>query len=631
MYESFWHLELPPFSLAPDVRFLLRARGHHGCLAALLAGLEGDRGVMVLTGEAGTGKTLLCRALAAEVPSHVRPVTVQNPYLSGVGLGRAIAGGLGAELTGATLGELMAALARHLVDEGARGRSALVIVDEAQHMSVEALEQIRILTTVDLPGAVLVHVLLAGQPALEDVLDQPELRQLDQRVGVRCRLRPLSARDTARYVEHRLRVAGLLGALPFTRAALDQVYRSSRGVPRVINLVADGALAHACASRAEAVTPAAVVEAAREIAAEPTRRRWSRALGVPLAAGAAVAGLVLLSLAAAGAYRLGATPGAWPWPLRATAAPVPPALDGLSVWIDRPAGTESGQTRPASNPTGGALTAPDAAGSPTGQRPGEAPKAQTGAATGATSTGQAAMVIPGAPPGASGASVSTLAPGSDAPPASPVADVRALGPLLARLLGRWGVPNAEAELASGAWPVTPAGAPDVAAVARRHRLAAIRLGELSPADLRAIGLPAIVDMREPGVVRPYLAVDVDGDAATLTSPSGEVARLSLAGFRASWTRQAWVVWKNADGLPAAGPAEAWTPAKLAAAAARLSDLGHAAPADPLARDDEAFRDAVRRFQAAVGLGADGVLGPITVVALSRAAGGRPGAAPAAAR
>ena len=120
----------------------------------------------------------------------------------------------------------MAALARHLLAVGAEGQSVVVIVDEAQQMSVEALEQIRILSTIEMPGKKLLQVVLVGHPELLDKLGRRELYQLDQRVGVRCRLEPLSARDTSRYVEHRLRVAGLVGALPFTRAAL------VRGVPR---------------------------------------------------------------------------------------------------------------------------------------------------------------------------------------------------------------------------------------------------------------------------------------------------------------------------------------------------------------------------------------------------------------
>ena len=150
----------------------------------------------------------------------------------------------------------------------------VVIVDEAQQMSVEALEQIRILSTIEMPGKKLLQVVLVGHPELLDKLGRRELYQLDQRVGVRCRLEPLSARDTSRYVEHRLRVAGLVGALPFTRAALVEVYRATRGIPRVINLVSDRALARAFSARAEEVTPVHVKGAVRDIAPRTRPPRW---------------------------------------------------------------------------------------------------------------------------------------------------------------------------------------------------------------------------------------------------------------------------------------------------------------------------------------------------------------------
>ena len=234
---------------------------------------------MVLVGDVGTGKTLLCRALCAELSADVRSVLVINPYLSGAELIGTILDDLGVARAGSTHGELMAALARHLLAVGAEGQSVVVIVDEAQQMSVEALEQIRILSTIEMPGKKLLQIVLVGQPELLDKLGRRELYQLDQRVGVRCRLEPLSARDTSRYVEHRLRVAGLVGALPFTRAALVEVYRATRGIPRVINLVSDRALARAFSARAEEVTPAHVKGAVRDIAPRTRPPRWALARG----------------------------------------------------------------------------------------------------------------------------------------------------------------------------------------------------------------------------------------------------------------------------------------------------------------------------------------------------------------
>ena len=228
MYEAFWALDRPPFVVAPDVRFLLRARSHHESLSALATGVARGAGVMVLIGLVGTGKTLVCRALAAELPSHVRTVFLPNPYLSGAELIGAILDALGVAHAAESTGERMAALGRHLAS-APDGGSVLIVVDEAQLLTVGALEQLRLLSALDGQGRPLVHVLVVGQPELDDTLRRRELYQLDQRVAVRAYLRPLSARDTSRYVEHRLRVAGLVGELPFTRSALVEVHRRTRG------------------------------------------------------------------------------------------------------------------------------------------------------------------------------------------------------------------------------------------------------------------------------------------------------------------------------------------------------------------------------------------------------------------
>ncbi len=389
MYEAFWHLEQAPFVVTPDVRFLLRARSHHESLSALLTGIARETGVMVLVGDVGTGKTLLCRALCAELSEDVRSVLVINPYLSGAELIGTILDDLGVARAGSTHGELMAALARHLLAVGAEGRSVVVIVDEAQQMSVEALEQIRILSTIEMPGKKLLQVVLVGHPELLDKLGRRELYQLDQRVGVRCRLEPLSARDTSRYVEHRLRVAGLVGALPFTRAALVEVYRATRGIPRVINLVSDRALARAFSARAEGVTPVHVKGAVRDIAPRTRRPRWALARGTAWRDGAgeimrwalpmrragafgAVAGIAVLAAVGVFAHRSDIEPASW----------VRPAITAIAAAVSSPPPVAP----PAAPSSGGPMTAA----APSGALP---PPAEA-----AEAAGPIAMSAP--PPGA---------------------------------------------------------------------------------------------------------------------------------------------------------------------------------------------------------------------------------------
>jgi general secretion pathway protein A len=347
VYEGFFRLEHAPVGLTPDPRFLLRARVHHEALAAALYGVGSEKGLMAIVGDVGTGKTTLCRALLEELPPEVESALVLNPYLSGPELLRAILDDLGAPRAGETQGELMEALGRHLLDAAAAGRRIVVLLDEAQQLSVEALEQVRMLTTLETATRKLLQVILVGQPELEVKLGQPALRQLDQRIGIRCRLRPLTAKETARYVEHRMRVAGLAGSLPFSRGALRRVSVASRGVPRLINLICDRALAVAYQERAREVE--ALHVAAAVAAVSPGRRRtgWARPRRL-LAEGARIAaGLIAVAvLVGAGvqAWRDG-----WPGPvasvlggLAAPAAAVPGPIVRPDAVSGEPGGSSTG-------------------------------------------------------------------------------------------------------------------------------------------------------------------------------------------------------------------------------------------------------------------------------------------------
>jgi len=228
VYEAFFSLEDSPFVLTPDPRFLLRSKGHHEILGTLLYGITSQKGLMALIGDVGTGKTTLCRALLRELPKEVQSALVLNPHLSDAELVATILDDLGIDRKGTTKGELMGELSQHLLAAGGEGKTVVVILDEAQQMSVEALEQIRILSTLETATRKLLQIVLVGQPELEEKLARRELRQLEQRIGIRCHLKPLSRKDTLRYIEHRLRIAGL----PASCLSRGRRWRGSSSTPR---------------------------------------------------------------------------------------------------------------------------------------------------------------------------------------------------------------------------------------------------------------------------------------------------------------------------------------------------------------------------------------------------------------
>jgi general secretion pathway protein A len=570
VYEAFFSLEDTPFVLTPDPRFLLRSKGHHEVLSSLLYGITSQKGLMALIGDVGTGKTLLCRALLRELPKDVRSALVLNPYLSDAELLGTILDDLGVDRRGgATKGELMSVLSQYLLAEGAEGKTVVVVLDEAQQMNNEALEQIRILSTLETPTRKLLQIVLVGQPELEEKLRRRELRQLDQRIGIRCYLKPLSKKETFRYVEHRLRIAGLPGTMPFVRSALAQVYAYSRGTPRVINLVCDRALTAAFSVRAREITPALVKVAIRNLQGERLRRRrvWSRlpdatTIRTLSRVAAVVAGVVLLGAAAAATYQSGWSPTMFQFPARRAAS-----------------------TSGARLPSGGSQ-----------------------------------QVVAGL---ASPASVTQVgaAPVARDPGAQPVAlDQGAWRNLLARTLQLWGVNGEPAGEAAGPWPVAPDGTPDVTAIATRYQLAATQLPETTIDELRAVDLPAIVELNGQRARGLYLLRRLEGALAVVVSPAGTEARVSVDDFDAAWTHSAWVIWRNVDALPV-DPNRDLSPLVVTTLALRLQKLGLLGTPLPTG-NSERFQQAVRRFQESMGLAPDGIVGPRTTLALSRVVGGR---------
>jgi len=317
MYLSHFGLREPPFSITPDPRFLYMSARHREALAHLVYGVGEHGGFVQLTGEVGTGKTSVCRCLLEQLPSHVDVALVLNPRLSPVELLATVCDELRIpHPTGTTsVKELVDHLYRYLLEAHGRGRRTVLIVDEAQNLDPEVLEEVRLLTNLETTREKLLQVILIGQPELAALLEQPKLRQLAQRVTARYHLEPLSRAETHAYVRHRLAVAGRRSDVLFTEAALRVLHRRSRGIPRLINAIADRALLGAYTQERSRVDAETVRRAAAEVLGRPAGpwRRWGRRGAVAaLVAAAGGAGLVLIAPGELGrdeARREGIAPG----------------------------------------------------------------------------------------------------------------------------------------------------------------------------------------------------------------------------------------------------------------------------------------------------------------------------------
>jgi general secretion pathway protein A len=243
MYETYYGFRERPFDLAPDPRFLVLTESHDEALSTLKYGIASRKAVTLLIGEAGVGKTTLIRAALAEQPDRVRCIHLQNPMLSRAEFVEMLARRFGlspqaAQSKTALLCELEELLQRAREHQ----ETTLLVIDEAQSLPNELLEEIRLLANIETNSDRLLSVILAGQPELADRLNDASLRQLKQRIALRCELRPLTAQETARYIAGRIKAAGGIGAQIFTREAVNEIHVRSGGIPRTVSVIADNAL-----------------------------------------------------------------------------------------------------------------------------------------------------------------------------------------------------------------------------------------------------------------------------------------------------------------------------------------------------------------------------------------------------
>jgi general secretion pathway protein A len=290
MYKNFFGLQAGPFGASPDPRFLYPVPQVKEALACLEYGITSHKGFVVLTGEVGTGKTTLLKsALSNFAQGHISCAFVFNPRLDVLDFFEFVLTDFGIPIQSRTKSGMLLQLNRWLIERFRSQETCVIAIDEAQHLSWELLEEIRLLTNLETSAEKLVQIVLSGQPELEEKLKQPNVRQLRQRVSVWARTLPLSAEETQAYVAERLRIAGATKRI-FDPAAIDQVYRHAKGIPRLINLICEHALIRAYVEQVTTVSPHIVEAIAVELELDhhpslltPSEARWAALASAPSA------------------------------------------------------------------------------------------------------------------------------------------------------------------------------------------------------------------------------------------------------------------------------------------------------------------------------------------------------------
>jgi general secretion pathway protein A len=265
VYLEFYGLRQPPFDITPNPRFLFHSAKHREALNHLFYGIRERKGFVQLTGEVGAGKTTLCRALLEQLDGKFSTALILNPVLSGDELMKAIATEFGLEVKGKDRLETLATISDFLLQQTLAGKETVLIVDEAQNLTEDLLEQVRLISNFETDDRKLLQIVLMGQPELRDRLNSHKLRQLRQRITVRYHLNPLTRTEVGQYIHHRLTLAGAVGVPSFTAPAVWRVFNYSKGIPRLVNALCDKALLAGFVEQSDRITFRLVGRAIREL------------------------------------------------------------------------------------------------------------------------------------------------------------------------------------------------------------------------------------------------------------------------------------------------------------------------------------------------------------------------------
>lgn len=268
MYEKFFYLNEKPFHITPNPKFLYMAKYHRIALDLLTYGINDRKGFILFTGEVGTGKTTICRALMAALPKSVDSALIMNPLMSDTDLLQTITQEFGVKSRTKTVKGYLDALNKYLIKVSKKNGTAALIIDEAQNLPPETLETIRMLSNLETDDEKLIQIVLVGQPELKDLLKLPSMRQLNQRIVVRCHLEPLGEGETESYIQTRLFVAGGRGTVRFTDDAINAIFNKSNGIPRLVNIICDRALTAAFVDDKREVDKRVAVKAMDELELE---------------------------------------------------------------------------------------------------------------------------------------------------------------------------------------------------------------------------------------------------------------------------------------------------------------------------------------------------------------------------
>jgi general secretion pathway protein A len=567
MYTRFFGLQQIPFSIAPDPRYLYMSERHREALAHLLYGVNGGGGFVLLTGEIGAGKTTVCRLFLEQIPAECNVAYIFNPKQTVIELLRSICEEFHVDLppTGSaatTVKDFIDPLNAFLLSAHAQQRNNVLIIDEAQNLSLDVLEQLRLLTNLETSQRKLLQIILIGQPELRSMLARPEMEQLAQRVIARFHLAALSSGETAQYIAHRLAVAGSERASPFSAPVMRRIHALARGIPRRINLLCDRALLGAYASGNAEVDRATVETAAREVfdldTTAPSWRGRRRAI-------AAMVTAVSLSVAL----------GAWQW----SGMAVPPTLKaGASALMP------SKTWAPARNQMTTDLVSAQPAGP-------EAAKKSAEPAAAAPVTSQPPVLA------------MAVATAAATEPATASASARDVGAAFQALAALWQLPAADS----------------LSCATARHSGMSCFDGANGLAEIRLLDRPGILTLYDDQDEKYYAVLSNLGhDEATLHIGAA-VETVALKALARRWRGGFTVLWRGAPGPPqkivagARGAAVDWLAQRLASA------RGEAVPAAGQVVTP-ALVAQVREFQIAEGLTPDGVAGPQTMMRLASAAG-----------